>query len=360
MLRWFVNIIESTTHYETWLSNVTPILSADLALKHQAMASSPFEFLRATYYDWTLTVPVECPDLVAAPVAPSIGDIHIENFGTWRDAEGRLVWGVNDYDEASTLPYTSDLLRLATSTLLAIESDHLRLRPKDACSAILKGYLRGIERGPRIFVLAERNDWLRDIARSELKDPDRFWEKLHALPDDENEEVRALFGRSLSIEFTLKKRTAGLGSLGRKRFVAIGQWNGASIAREAKAIVPPAQNAFTDNVAGIAGKILASRAMSPDPFLTFETTWSVRRLAPDCTRLELGVLEHAKDQTKLLTAMGREIANVHISDPTRIEPIRADLSRRSERWLYEAADQLTVAIAKQCKEWRRNLKKKDD
>ena len=45
----------------------------------------------------------------------AIGDLHLENFGTWRDAEGRLVWGINDFDEAWALPYTNDLIRLATS-----------------------------------------------------------------------------------------------------------------------------------------------------------------------------------------------------------------------------------------------------
>src|SRR5260370_32652719 len=45
----------------------------------------------------------------------AVGDLHVENFGTWRDAEGRLTWGVNDFDEAYPLPYTIDLARLATS-----------------------------------------------------------------------------------------------------------------------------------------------------------------------------------------------------------------------------------------------------
>ncbi|MBL8018646.1 MAG: DUF2252 family protein [Leptospirales bacterium] len=355
-----MHITDSTARYEEWLKTVTAILPEDLASKHQAMAGSPFEFLRATYYHWSPTVTDECPDLVATPVVPSIGDVHIENFGTWRDAEGRLAWGINDYDEAAFLPYTNDLLRVATSTLLAIESDHLRIRPKDACSAILKGYTRGIEKGPRIFVLAEKNDWLRDIARNELKDPDRFWSKLQAMPDVENDEAREIFARCLSVEFKLKRRTAGLGSLGRKRFVALATWNGALIAREAKAMVPPAQNAFGNEVSSIAANILATRAMSPDPFLVMDSQWCIRRLAPDCTRLELGVLEHAKDQTRLLTAMGREIANVQISDPNRTEAIRADISRRSERWLYDAADLLATAVAKQCKDWRKDLRKKDD
>lgn len=40
----------------------------------------------------------------------AVGDLHVENFGTWRDIEGRLVWGVNDFDEAHPLSYANDAL----------------------------------------------------------------------------------------------------------------------------------------------------------------------------------------------------------------------------------------------------------
>jgi len=79
----------------------------------------------------------------------------VENFGTWRDREGRLVWGVNDFDEAFALPYTNDLVRLALSAHLAISANHLALRPADACEAIVKGYAKGLKDGGKPFVLAE-------------------------------------------------------------------------------------------------------------------------------------------------------------------------------------------------------------
>ena len=50
---------------------------------------------------------------------PAVGDLHIENFGTWEMLTDGCV-GVNDFlDEADELPYTNDLIRLATSTRLA-------------------------------------------------------------------------------------------------------------------------------------------------------------------------------------------------------------------------------------------------
>ena len=50
--------------------------------------------------------PEKCPELTSATKVLSVGDLHFENFGTWRDKEGRLAWGINDFDEAFELSYT--------------------------------------------------------------------------------------------------------------------------------------------------------------------------------------------------------------------------------------------------------------
>src|SRR4029434_6309457 len=115
------DVISATESYERWMASRTAVVWKDLALKHQRMSESPFVFLRATFYRWVELFPSVCSDLMDAPHLKAIGGLHIGNFGTWRDLEGRLVWGVNDLDEASTLPYVSDLVRLATSVALAID-----------------------------------------------------------------------------------------------------------------------------------------------------------------------------------------------------------------------------------------------
>jgi uncharacterized protein (DUF2252 family) len=62
------------------------------------------KFLRGTFYRWTQLFPEVCPDLGKAPPVLSVGDLHIASFGTWRDGFGRLIWGVDDFDEAYPLP----------------------------------------------------------------------------------------------------------------------------------------------------------------------------------------------------------------------------------------------------------------
>ncbi|MFI8853971.1 DUF2252 domain-containing protein [Streptomyces sp. NPDC053499] len=46
------------------------------------------------------------------------GDLHAENFGTYMNANGRLLFNVNDFDEAYVGPFTWDLKRFAASVAL--------------------------------------------------------------------------------------------------------------------------------------------------------------------------------------------------------------------------------------------------
>ncbi len=46
------------------------------------------------------------------------GDLHAENFGTYMDSTGRLIFNVNDFDEAYVGPFTWDLKRFAASVAL--------------------------------------------------------------------------------------------------------------------------------------------------------------------------------------------------------------------------------------------------
>jgi len=71
-----------------------------------------------------------CPDLTACRISYRSATSTLKNFGTWRDIDGRLVWGVNDFDEACVYPYTMDLVRLAASALLAARAEHLTMKPK--------------------------------------------------------------------------------------------------------------------------------------------------------------------------------------------------------------------------------------
>jgi uncharacterized protein (DUF2252 family) len=234
-----MDIQQATASYETWISKQIPLVAADLKLKHQRMAEGPFPFLRATFYRWAQLWPETCPELANAPLTFGVGDLHVENFGTWRDSEGRLIWGVNDFDETCEIPYPVDLVRLAVSALLADGEGVSSCRPKEACAAILDGYTEGLQQGGQPFVLAERHRGLRDLALNKLRDPLKFWDKMNQWPEADKvpPNVKAFLIRALPgtvSEVKIIHRQAGLGSLGRRRFTLIAEWCGGYIAREAK------------------------------------------------------------------------------------------------------------------------------
>src|SRR5271154_791679 len=177
-----MTITKATQSYEAWLAKQITILKPDLKRKHLAMAQDVFPFLRATFYRWMQLWPRACAAENRAPKVLAVGDLHVENFGTWRDVEGRLVWGINDFDEAYTLPYTIDLVRLAASAHIAIREARLQIAPGDACDAILSGYIKGLQTGGTPIVLAEQHPFLREMMTGVLRDPERFWAKMDALP----------------------------------------------------------------------------------------------------------------------------------------------------------------------------------
>jgi len=168
-------IIEATKNFEAWLARRTTIVPGDLKFKHDQMSADVFLFMRATFYRWIQRWQVDCPAAAQSPSVLAVGDLHIQNFGTWRDAEGRLIWGINDFDEAWPLPYLQDLLRLATSVHLLAAQGHLDIQTREACSLLLEGYRERLERGGLPFVLGERHETLRRLALGDLKEPRTFW-----------------------------------------------------------------------------------------------------------------------------------------------------------------------------------------
>lgn len=349
-----------TALYERWLASQLVIVQPDLEVKHQQMAAALFPFMRATFYRWAQIWPEVCGELARAPQVLSVGDLHVENFGTWRDSEGRLIWGINDFDEAWRLPYTNDLVRLAASARMAIAQNHLALDMQEASRAILDGYAESLAAGGRPFVLAEHHAALREMAVHRLKEVCSFWEKLDKCPPVKGKIPggaakgisRMLPEPDLSRRHVL--RIAGLGSLGRQRFVALAEWHAGNIAREAKAVAPSA----CWWAGGCKGppviryqEILDTAVRCCDPYVRLKGKWIVRRLAPDCSRIELSALPKERDEIRLLHAMGFETANLHLGS-RKGGAILADLQKRGGAWLAKAAGEMAKAVTADWEEWR--------
>jgi hypothetical protein len=355
-------IHDLTRRYEAWLRDQTPVVERDLRTKHEVMRESPFPFLRATYYAWAVMWQAALPELAEAPTITAVGDLHMENFGTWRDAEGRLAWGVNDFDESATLPYTNDLVRLATSASLAAEAARLRASAKDLAGAFLDSYITRLRKGGRPIVLAERNARIGESILRDLVRPRCFWKKKMADLDAATRKVPAACRNALdralppgTAEVKVYSRVAGVGSLGRPRFVAIGIWNGGLVAREAKAVVPSAAvwaAGSKSPKSGAFDRLLRGSTRSRDPFLHKSEGWVVRRLAPDSDKIEIARLGRASE-IELAALMGHEVANVHLATPGASDAILADLSKRPAGWLVKAARIMASVTEESYRAWKK-------
>ena len=234
-----MNVVEATASYESWLRRrLSVVLEEDLALKPSGWPGIASRFLRATYYLWLARLTEHAwRDLADAPAVVGVGDLHVENFGCWRDSEGRLAWGVNDFDEIAALPYTFDLLRLSASALLAVREGHLPLGEKDVSSVVLAGYRDSLQSGGKPFVAGAGHRWLA-VLHGATAD---FWPRLARLPaldgpslTNAAQEALEALAPTGAWRPTLHRRTAGLGSLGHRRVAAVGDATGGPAARELK------------------------------------------------------------------------------------------------------------------------------
>jgi hypothetical protein len=358
-----VKIIKATNKYEDWLRARMPIVEEDLTYKHERMEDTPFEFMRSTFYRWMQLWPQYCKELVSAPEVLTVGDLHTDNFGTWHDIEGRFVWGINDFDEAYPQAYAVDLVRLATSAVMALSENYSSTDLPDLCKPILQGYNRGLRIGGSPFVLAEENAWLRELINEFQKEPETFWEKLEQLPKFEDElpegvvEIIRTVLPEPGLRYSVAHRVAGLGSLGRRRFLALARFCGAFIAREAKELTASAVYWSLDEQGSsevFYTKILTRAVRCHDPFLRATDRWLVRRLAPDYVRIELSELSEA-DLASILHAMGWETANVHLGSGAKsTRKILDDLKDKHNNdpeWLSRSAEVMLEATLEDYYDW---------
>ena len=157
------------------------------------------------------------------------------------------------------------------------------------------------------------------------------------------------------LRYRLARRVAGLGSLGHQRFVAIAEFRGAKIAREAKMLVQSAVSWAQDrpDLSEIWYQWLLARTVRcPDPFVHLRGRWIVRRLSPHCSRIELAVLPRNRDECRMLFSMGWETANVHLGNREAIKAVRKHLKAQKSGWLYSAARQMVSATQQDWQAWK--------
>lgn len=214
--------------------------------KYAALTEDPFRFFRGTcrlfyedlrrYADWD--DPTRCW---------ITGDLHLENFGTYRGSDDIVYFDLNDFDEARLAPASWELARLLTSIYLGAEA--LSLPPSEAnrlSRFTLDTYMAVLRQGkPWVIEKETATGLLRDFIR-QVRDRKesrfvrervrRSRERLRTdetrtfrLKKDQRKPLRSDIQTALNQDHTLRSmevldvawRLAGTGSVGLKRYVVL-------------------------------------------------------------------------------------------------------------------------------------------
>lgn len=134
-----------------------------LALKYRAMRASPFAFLRGTCHLFYARLP-RMGSLKSAPLAWVCGDLHLQNFGSYKGDNRLVYFDINDFDEAVLAPVSWDLVRFLTSVRICCGSRaRTASKAHEICAAFLDAYGAALSAGKAYWVE-------RDTAQGPVRD----------------------------------------------------------------------------------------------------------------------------------------------------------------------------------------------
>lgn len=113
-------------------------------LRAERMSVSPFTFYRGT-------AALMAADLADSPhsgiLVASCGDAHVSNFGFYASPQRRLMFDLNDFDEAAWAPWEWDVKRLAASIVVAGQATgRTDAVIETAVLSAVDSYARGLQR----------------------------------------------------------------------------------------------------------------------------------------------------------------------------------------------------------------------
>ncbi|HWT36760.1 MAG TPA: DUF2252 family protein, partial [Paraburkholderia sp.] len=126
-----------------------------LAMKYARMRASPFVFLRGTCHLFYRRLS-KGTVLDSSPRAWICGDMHLENFGSYKGDNRLIYFDINDFDEACLAPCLYEMIRLLSSVLVA--ADDLKLSRAEAlalCHTATDSYAAALRFGKARWIEEE-------------------------------------------------------------------------------------------------------------------------------------------------------------------------------------------------------------
>lgn len=219
-----------------------------LTVKYSKMAARPFAFYRATCHLFAEAWPRRSP-LNSTPPVWGCGDLHFENFGSYKGDNRLVYFDVNDFDESALLPAAWEITRLAASIFVgakelgigarsaaplvrtyleayrdALRSERALWVERDSATGMTRDLLDDVRLRRRKGLLKGRTTHHRGKRRLTIDG-----ERALVAPPREQKLVRALVARATAGEdqgkfyrvLDVARRISGLGSLGMPRWVAL-------------------------------------------------------------------------------------------------------------------------------------------
>jgi len=129
-----------------------PLLPDVVKLKYEAMAENIFRFYRGTDHLFYQDL-AKAKNFPRSPLTWICGDLHLENFGSYKADNTLVYFDLNDFDEAVLAPAVWEIARMVTSILIAFES--LKIEPEKAqkmAQLFLKNYSTTLAKGKAISI----------------------------------------------------------------------------------------------------------------------------------------------------------------------------------------------------------------
>jgi uncharacterized protein (DUF2252 family) len=369
-----------------------------LALKYRAIADNPFSFYRGTCHLFYQDLPAS-GFLHEAPAAWICGDLHLENFGSYKGDNRLVYFDINDFDEAILAPAHWELSRLLVSIRVAARS--LGVEPRQAAilcerfldayiAALLTGKARWIERATAEGMVRDLLRGLRKRSRAALLDSrtDLQAGKRHLRVDGKKALPVSLADRQKVVDLVagfakshanpeffkvrdVARRIAGTGSLGLERYVILVRGRGGSEGeflldlkiQPGSALAPyvrlpqPAWASEAERVVSLQRRV---QAVSP-AFLTAvssgERSYVLRELLPSEDRVALNDWNGKLGRLEgVMRNMGEVVAWAHLRASGRQGSATADdwlgFAKRSAEWRRPLLAYAEIYARQVRKDWR--------
>lgn len=144
-----------------------------VAMKYRNMRSSPFVFLRGTCHLFYERLPKNSI-FKSAPLTWNCGDMHLENFGSYKGDNRLAYFDMNDFDEAAIAPLSCELVRLLTSVLIAAESlSTSQFEAFALCETLVDAYAKALAGGKATWVERETSHGIIHQLLNDLRERER-------------------------------------------------------------------------------------------------------------------------------------------------------------------------------------------